>query len=181
VGCDATDTIDMLEHIIPEFDHPTELALEHLKVINELKKSCQNSSLPNIRFLWFYSLFDNNQVAQEILDLGLHKLESLYCDRCPAQPVMSIIPRVGHTLTSLNLFCPIGAFNFFEIIVWCPNLKELYITSFDRQGFYMFDSANYIQRTPVLLNLETIHLNLSNNLHVRLPSGVIARYIFFQL
>jgi len=167
-----TDSLSMLEHIIPQFQHPTELALEHFKVINELKKSCQNSRLPNVRFLRIGYLFEANRVALNILNLGLHKLESLYFNDCPKGPMETIISRVGHQLTRLSIYYPSGAVDFLEMIDWCPNLKDLDIS----EGFYQFESSNYVQTAPQ--HLETLYITLSNKFNVQLPAGEIARLVF---
>jgi len=173
VGSCKKSALETVEHAIPEFDQPTELALEQLCVINELKKSCRNSSLPNVRSLWIKDLSWTNQAAQDILNLGLHKLESLSLSCCPAQSVMSILSRIGHQLTNLDVYHSVGAINYMEMINMCPNLKKLDICVSYNSFLYQFiGSSNIILKTPQ--HLESLSLNLGST--VELPSGVIARY-----
>jgi len=175
VGCDATDSGIMQEHAIPEYDRPTELALEHMKLKFELKKSCHNSSLPNVRFLRIYDLDDTDQAVQDILNLGLGKLESLYLDDCASRQVNALVSAFSQNLTVLEISCSVGAIDFLEIIDLCPNLKELDVgDSNSSEGVYQFGSSNYIQRTPQ--HLERLSLSLKNELGVQLPPGAMFRY-----
>jgi len=155
-------------HAIPEFDQPTELALEHLKVTEVLERWCQNSRLPNVRFLRIYYMEETCRTAQDILSLGIQKLESLYLEECSLKPAKQLISGFGPTLTTLSLFCFNGGINFFEIIDCCPNLKILDVSNGQGgEAQYKFRGSNYMNRVPQ--HLERV------SLHLRNPSGVLPR------
>jgi len=162
-----------IQHIIPEYDHPTELALEHLKITYRLEKLCQNSSLPNVRFLRIGMLNDFSAV-QDIVNLDLEKLESLWLEECCASPSKMLIPRLGRFLRQLDLNITVGAINFLEIIDWCPNLENLDITACNENCVHEFSVYNYILNTPK--HLKVMRVDLENKTGVQLRPGAIFRY-----
>jgi len=174
VGYKATDSVNLLEHAVPEFDQPTELALQHMKIMRKLKKMCKNSSLPNVRFLDIHYMEKTGRTVQNILDLGMTKLEYLCFEECSAKPATLLVSGLGHSLTSLSLDCDEGGIDFFEIINFCPSLKKLDIcNSGGGKCFYKFSSNNRIREIPK--HLERVSLNLRNPLDVVPPPGPIVR------